>query len=305
MSNKILFFGNERLATGAQTSAPTLQALIDADYNVVAVVVAQAEAGKSRRERELEVATIAKAHDIPLLSPDKPADAIAEIVAFDAEIAVLIAYGNLLPEALLDVFPHGIINVHPSLLPLHRGSTPVESAILDGDHQTGVSLIRLTKLMDAGPVYAQQAVKLKGGETKPRLAEQLSLIGTNLVLEHLPGILDGSLQPVGQDDQQASYDERITKADGRLDWNKPAVRLEREVRAYLDWPRSRATIGSTDVIVTKAHIAEGSGTPGSLALSGKDLGIYTSENILMIDSLIPAGKKEMSAQAFLAGYKSI
>ncbi|PIZ62169.1 methionyl-tRNA formyltransferase [Candidatus Saccharibacteria bacterium CG_4_10_14_0_2_um_filter_52_9] len=305
MSNKILFFGNERLATGARTSAPTLQALIDAGYNVVAVVVAQAEAGKSRRERELEVASIAKAHDIPLLSPDKPAEAIDEIATFGAEIAVLIAYGNLLPEALLDVFPYGIINVHPSLLPLHRGSTPVESAILDGDVQTGVSLIQLTKLMDAGPVYGQQTVPLKGDETKPQLAQQLSLIGTKLVLEHLPGILDGSLQPVPQDDKQASYDEPIAKGDGRLDWNKPAVRLEREVRAYLDWPRSRTTIGSTDVIITKAHLAEGSGAPGSLALGDKQLGVYTAENILMIDSLIPAGKKEMSAEAFLAGYKSI
>jgi methionyl-tRNA formyltransferase len=303
MSKRILFFGNERLATGVHTGVSTLQALLASGYEVPAVIVAQSPDGKSRRERQLEVSAIAGQHGIPVLTPDGLLEARGQLAGFQAEAAVLVSYGKILPPAILNLFPYGIINIHPSLLPLHRGPTPIENAILGGDSQTGVSLIRLSDKMDAGPVYARQTVALDGTETKQALANRLSAIGSDMVLEYLPKIIDGSFKPSAQDDQAATYDRLITKDDSRLEWDKPAARLEREVRAYAGWPRSRTTIGFTDVIITGTHASQGAGKPGNLQLGDKQLGIYCGEGVLTIDSLIPAGKKEMAAAAFLAGYK--
>lgn len=297
MSRTIVFFGNERLATGVTTSAPALRGLLEAGYNVAAVVVAQNQPGASRQPRELEVATIAKKHNIAALTSH---DGLASL---KADAAVLAAYGKKLPQGTIDLFPRGIINIHPSLLPRYRGSTPIENAILDGAKQTGVSLMQLVAGMDTGPVYAQQPVSLSGQESKQELTDQLDSLGTELLIKNLPAILDGSLQPKPQNETEATYSKQIEKADGELDFAKTAGQLEREVRAYAGWPRSRTKIGNVDVIVTKTHVENGSGTPGKLWQNNQQLGIYTSENILAIDSLIPAGKPEMPAQAFIAGYK--
>jgi methionyl-tRNA formyltransferase len=302
-SKKILFFGNERLSTGVYSTVSTLQALIADGYQVAAVVVAQRPAGKSRRQRQLEVSVIAEQYGIPLLAPVDLSAARPELAEFGAEAAVLIAYGRIVPQAVLDLFPRGIVNVHPSLLPLHRGSAPIENVILSGARETGVSLMRLTAKMDAGPLYDQQAIALNGDETKQNLADQLGAIGVDMVLQYLPKILDGSAAPTPQNDSAATYDHMITKADGRIDWHKPAIRLEREVRAYNGWPRSQARLGTTEVIITSAHTEKASGQPGTLKTQDRQLGIYCGQGMLVIDSLVPAGKQEMSAAAFLAGYR--
>lgn len=305
MSKKILFFGNERLATGVTTAAPTLRGLIGAGYEIPAIVVAQNDTGKSRNARELEVAGVAAEHGIPLLSPADLKQARDELAAYGAQAAVLIAYGKIIPPEVLDIFPAGIVNIHPSLLPLHRGSTPIEAAMLDGAAETGVSLMRLSEKMDAGPLYAREKVSLNGEESKQALAGELAAIGTTILLEHLPAILDGSAQAAPQDETGATYDAHITKADGIIDWSKQAARLEREIRAYAGWPRSRARLGGTDAIITAAHTADGSGTPGELRIERKELAVYCGEGLLVIDTLVPAGKREMPAAAFLAGYKSL
>jgi methionyl-tRNA formyltransferase len=307
MSKKILFFGNERLATGVGTTAPALRGLIAASYEVAAVVVAQNDMGRSRKTRPLEVAAVAAEHGIPLLSPADLAEARGELAAYEAQAAVLIAYGKIVPAEVLAIFPSGLVNIHPSLLPLHRGSTPLEAVMLAGASETGVSLMRLSEKMDAGPVYARETVALTGAETKQALADKLSAIGSDMLLRQLPGILDGSSAPIPQIEADATYDAHINKADGNIDWLKPAVQLEREIRAYAGWPRSRATFGTTDVIITAARVAEGSsgGKPGSLVIEDRQLGVQCGKGLLVIDSLIPSGKREMPAAAFLAGYKSL
>lgn len=305
MSKTILFFGNERLATGVSTDAPALRKLIAAGYKVAAVIVAQNDIGRSRKARPLEVAEVAAEHDIPLLSPADLGDARDELAAYGAQAAVLIAYGKIVPPEVLSIFPAGIVNIHPSLLPLHRGSTPLEGAILSGAAQTGVSLMRLSEKMDAGPIYGRQTVPLQGTETKQDLADRLSDIGAEMLLDHLPAILDGSAQAVPQDEAAATYDAHITKADGLIDWSKPAVQLEREIRAYAGWPRSRTTLGATDVIITGAKAAEDSGEAGQVQIQSKRLRVYCGKGSLEVDKLIPAGKREMPAAAFLAGYKAL
>ncbi|HEX4774821.1 MAG TPA: methionyl-tRNA formyltransferase [Candidatus Saccharimonadales bacterium] len=301
MSKKILFFGNERLATGVATAAPVLQGLIEAGFEVAALVIAQSEPGQSRQPRQLEVAALAERHNIPVLALENLAESADQLRSFGAEAAVLVAYGKLVPPDIINLFPSGIINVHPSLLPQFRGSTPLESVILDGALETGVSLMRLVAEMDAGPLFAQQKVPLTGRETKQELADKLSKIGSEMVLQNLPKILDGSLRPQPQSGEP-TLSQQIEKQDGRLDFAKPAIRLEREVRAYAGWPRSHTTIGKTEVIITKAHVTEGQGPAGKTWQEGRQFGIYTTPGILVIDHLIPAGKKEMPAAAFLAGH---
>ena len=268
MSKTILFFGNEQLATGVQTGRPVLHALKEAGYNVV-------EASKNLNKDEL--------------------------AGYGADAGVLIAYGVIIPEEILELFP--IINLHPSLLPQYRGSTPIESAILDDATETGVSLMKLAPEMDAGPVYAQEKIELNGNETKQELADKLSDLGCRMIIDNLPAILNGSLQAKEQDHAAATYTKLINKEDGRLEWSKPAVQLEREVRAYAGWPRSYGKLAGTNIVITKASVRDGTGEPGTIYRDGKQLGIYAADGILMIESLIPAGKKEMSTEAFLAGYK--
>lgn len=301
--HKLIFFGNERLGTGLSTSVPVLQAVLAAGYQVTAVVVAQNEVGKSRSGRTLEIVQVAAAHNIPVLSPAKLAEAKDELEAFEAEAAVLVAYGKIVPQNIIDIFPRGIVNIHPSLLPKHRGPTPIESVILNSERETGVSLMKLGAKMDAGPVYAQTTVQLSGNETKQALAEQLIIIGKDMLLQHLPEILDGSLQPQSQDDNLATYDGLFEKADGILDFHETASQLERKVRAFAGWPRSRANIGTTEVIITQAHVIDVNGVAGTLWLGDRQIGVHASEGVLVIDRLIPAGKKEMDASAFLSGYK--
>lgn len=293
-SKSLIFFGNERLSSGfVPDGAPTLEALIDAGYDVKAVV-ANYEAGTSRKARELEIEAVARKHDIPVLLPDRPKDIIEELKAFGAEIGVLVAYGRIIPQSIIDIFPRGILNIHPSLLPRYRGSIPIEQAILDGATQTGVSVMGLVKEMDAGPIYAQQTVQLSGTETKQELTQKLLTIGGQLVLDVLPSALDGSAKPKQQDESQATFTSLINKTDGQMDLSKPAEKLEREVRAYAVWPKSRIELLGHQVVVTKAHVAQ-SNEDGALVVAA-------NPGYLEIQELTAPSGKKMTGADFLRGY---
>src|SRR5579884_3641132 len=161
---KLVFFGNERLATGVGTTAPVLRSLVSAGYQIKMVVSSHAEA-VSRSRRALEIVDVAHAYHIPVVLTGRPAEAADQLKRTYAEAAILVAYGKIIPQRIIDLFPKGIINLHPSLLPKLRGSTPVETAILNGLDETGISLMQVTAEMDAGPVYAQKRVPLSGQET--------------------------------------------------------------------------------------------------------------------------------------------
>lgn len=305
---RVIFFGNERLSSASATEAPTLQALIEAGYHIMAIVANQAQS-RSRRSRDLEVQQVADNHGIPVLLPDRPAEIIDTLRDMQPDIGVLVAYGRIVPSSVIDIFPSGILNIHPSLLPQHRGSIPVEAAILDGDSKTGVSIMQLAKAMDAGPVYLQQQLQLRGDETKQELTNRLLHMGKDALLACLPGVLDGSLQPVPQDDSQATYDALLQPSDSVIDAGKPAVRLEREIRAYAGWPKSRLTVAGKDCVVTQARVARADEIEQSsqhragdiFATSNKQIILTTADGSLVIEVLKPAGKSEMPAAAFLAG----
>lgn len=273
--------------------APTLEALIVAGYDVKAVV-ANYEAGTSRKARALEIEEVARKHDIPVLLPERPRDIIDELKSYDAEIGVLVAYGRIIPQSVIDIFPRGILNIHPSLLPHYRGSIPIEQAILDGVRETGVSVMGLVKEMDAGPIYAQARIELTGNETKQELTQRLLALGGKLLLDVLPSTLNGTAQPKPQDESQATFTSLLSKADGHMDLAKSAIRLEREVRAYAVWPKSRLELYGHQVVVTKARVAQNN-EDGALIIGA-------NPGYLEIEELIAPSGKKMTGADFIRGY---
>ncbi len=302
---RVIFFGNERIATAVNTACLTLTKLVEDGYEVMAVVVNN-EISASRNRRELEIADVAARYEIPVLAPKKPSDSIDQLKSYTADVGVLVAYGRIVPQSLIDIFPAGIVNIHPSLLPLHRGSTPIESVLLSGERKTGVSLMRLSSVMDAGDVYAYSELALHGRETKQELADTLLDLGSEMLVSILPRIVDGEIIGRPQDDRGATYDGMITKKHGSIDLTKPATQLEREIRAYAGWPGSHTVVAGKDVVVTAAHVAYNSVEnvdKKTIFIANKQLCLQTADGILVIDELKPAGKSAMPASAFLAGHR--
>lgn len=228
---------------------------------------------------------------------------------FSSRMGVVIDYGIIIPQPVIDYFPLGIVNSHFSLLPEWRGADPITFSILSGQSQTGVSIMMIVAALDEGPLLGQVPHSLRHDVTGPELTDELIKVSDAALADLLPQYAAGTLSPQPQleatilDNKEPTYSRKLTKADGVLDFNKTAAELERQIRAFAEWPRSRTTLGTTDIVVTKAHITDGSGVPGSLWLQDKQIGLHCQEGVLVIDSLIPAGKKEMTAQAFLAGYR--
>ncbi len=288
-TDRLIFFGTD------QFSVPTLQALLEAGFKVVGVVTRpDALVGRGRKLTPPPVKELAQRHHIPVLQPLKLAEAEDQIAKLKPDAGVVVAYGRIIPPSIMSRFAKGIINIHGSLLPKYRGASPIEATILNGDSVAGVSLIKINERMDAGEVYALCPIQLTGRETRPQLYDALSQFGARQLVAHLPSILGGRLSGKPQDDSQASYVSLITKEAGQLDLSKPAIQLEREVRAYLGWPGSRTTLASTEVTITAAHVAS--------EAPAKELAIATSQGYLVIDQLKPAGKREMTGREFLAGH---
>lgn len=291
-SKTILFFGTEDF------SAASLSALIKNGYHVAAVITKpDSLRGRGHKLVEPAVKTIALRHNIPVWQPHKLVDISSKIAALQPVAGVLASYGKIIPQQILDLFTPGIINVHPSLLPKYRGPSPIETAILNGDHETGVSIMKLVAAMDAGPIYTQDKYELTGTETKPELYGHLAEFGSNLLIKVLPDILGGVLEPVAQNETDATYTHMITKENGRLDLtNLTAAMAERQVRAYLGYPKTRLQIGTHEVIVTKSHISETGDT--ILDIQCKD------DQFLSVDELIAPSGRLMTKLAFLNGYQA-
>ncbi|MFZ3009698.1 MAG: methionyl-tRNA formyltransferase [Candidatus Microsaccharimonas sp.] len=290
MSKTILFFGTDEF------SVPALQALVDADYSIAAVITKpDSKQGRGQQLTQPLVKQIALERGITVWQPTKLTDIADDIKALGPIAGVLSSYGKIVPQSIIDLFTPGIINIHPSLLPKYRGPSPVETAILNGDSETGVSIMKLSAAMDAGPVYTQEKYPLNGRETAPELRKALSRMGSRLLIDVLPAILDGSSEGMLQDENSASYCRLLTKEDAFLDPSSMgAAEAERQVRAYLSFPRTKMTLLGQSVIVTKTHVSE---VPTSqLDQRAKD------GNFLIIDELIGPSGRQMDAASFLNGY---
>lgn len=290
MSKKIIFFGTEDFSLIA------LQGLVEAGYSVAAVVTKpDSKRGRSQKYVQPSVKPYALDHSIPVWQPEKLSEIKDKISSMGDVAGVLVSYGKIIPQSIINLFNPGIINLHPSLLPLYRGPSPIESAIINGDNRTGVSIMQLAAGMDSGPVYAQMVHPLSGIETKPDLYKTLAHAGTAILVSILPDILDGSLQPLAQNDADATYCKLLSKVDAWLDIDGlTAEQAERRVRGQLGFPKTKLKINEFEIIITKAHVAPEQKTP--LDIRFKD-GVYLS-----IDELVAPSGRTMTAGAFINGY---
>ncbi len=291
-SNKIVFFGSGPVA------AESLR-LLQKHIEVEAVIT------KSSTQYEMK----AVAENSPVLTANSKIELDSLLVEqkFTSRLAVLIDFGIIVSQKVIDNFELGIINSHFSILPEWRGADPITFAILSGQEVTGVSLMMLVEAMDEGPLVEYGEQPLNGSETGPVLTEKLIKLSDALLKHDLPRVFSGEAKggvPQSVTKRSVSYSRKLTKEDGILDFNKTAKELEAEIRAFIEWPKSRTEIAGKDVVITKAQVdPKASGTIGQVfKTNDKKLGIYTNSGALIVLELKPAGKKAMPVDAFLAGY---
>jgi methionyl-tRNA formyltransferase len=229
-----------------------------------------------------------------------------------SRLGIVIDYGFIINQDVIDYFPLGIINSHFSLLPEWRGADPITFAILSGQKETGISLMLITAGMDEGPILAYAPFDIRPGMTTPELTDELIELSDWTLQDILPAYIEGrvtarpQLEAALSDHTAVSFSRKLTKEDGILDFNKSAEQLEREIRAFAEWPRSRMILVDTPLTITEARVSDKKGgKTGTTWLEDKRFGVYCADGSLEISRLIPAGKREMTAEAFLAGYRHL
>ena len=241
---------------------------------------------------------------VPLLVPARlrAPESIAEVLALEPGLAVLADYGQLVPPPILDL-AHGALNLHPSLLPRHRGATPIPATILAGDTDTGVTLMRMDAGLDTGPIVATTRRQLTGGETAPELEADLAQRAAELLVEWLDPYLAGTRLPEPQPDEGATLTRPLRRADGRLDVTRPAIELERQVRAYDPWPGTwlETTAGKLGVLEAAVEALDFGGEPGTFLGDGRTLAVTTAKGRLRLVRVRPEGGRAMDAASFLNG----
>lgn len=290
-NNQIIFFGNEQLAQGIKAGTPIFDALLANNYQICALVLPAAHVRKP-----FPIAVKAEKAGIPIHYVAKGRELLPIIEQYQPQLGVLAAFGKLVPQSAIDAIPGGIINIHPSLLPKYRGTTPIEAPLLNGDTKTGVSVMRLVKEMDAGPLLAQGEVEITPETTKQDLYEALSQKGTELLLQVLPGALAKNAPETAQDEAQASFTAKLDKSMSELKFaEKGASELVREVVAFAGFPKSKTVLLNIPCTITKAHVADEAAT----ILDQK----CADGKYFVIDRLLPENSKEMDAKSFLNGHK--
>ncbi len=304
---RLLFAGSAGIA------APSLEAL-RREHDVVAVLTnPDRPAGRGRHQIETEISTVARAASIPVLKPEHLDGRFRESVrALQPELLVVFAYGHIFGPKFLDLFPRGGINVHPSLLPRHRGPSPIPAAILAGDAETGVTVQRLAIEMDSGDILLQRRLPLTGRETTDGLTEVMGAVGAELVREAVTRILE--LVPVPQEGSKATYCRLVEKNDGVIDWRLSAVEIDRMVRAYLPWPEAQTTFHDAPLHILEAalvepappgerHEGEPAPPPGRVVGVDTHAGILvqTGHGLLALRKLKLQSKKALNWKDFLNG----
>jgi methionyl-tRNA formyltransferase len=296
-SPRIVFMGSPDFAV------PTLQALHQ-HYPVVGVVTQpDRPSGRGRALTPPPIKVLAQELELPTIQPNrlKEPDAFSQLQAWSPDLIVVAAFGQILRPNVLDLPPLGCINVHASLLPRWRGAAPINAAILAGDEQAGVTIMKMDPGVDTGPTYTQRSLRIEATDTAITLSEKLSQLGADLLVESLPGILSGEIPPKPQPEEGVTYASMLKKEDGLLDFSQPAVVLERQVRAYQPWPGTFFLYEGQPLKVWQASLGDGKNEPDvQLVVNGKPA-VATSEGVLILEEVQPPGKKPMPGKAFLSG----
>jgi methionyl-tRNA formyltransferase len=298
---KIVFMGTPDFAV------PALRALIAAHDVIGVVTQPDRPAGRSRQIQISPVKAAALEHGIPVFQPEKlrRPEAVDTLRQWQADLYVVAAFGQILPQSVLDIPAHGAINIHASLLPRWRGAAPIQAAIRAGDAETGITIMKMDAGLDTGPILSQRALSIAPDETGQSLHDKLARLGGELLIETLPAYLNGAIQPQPQEDSLATFAPRIEKDEGRINWAEPAIAIERTVRAFTPWPGTFTTWKGRLLKILAAEAISGNGQPGMVLEHKDQLVVGTGEGLLMPTRLQLEGRGAVSAADFRRGYADV
>jgi methionyl-tRNA formyltransferase len=290
---KIIFIGTSQFAV------PALENLIKNDYNIISVITAPDKpVGRKQTITPLPVKQTALKYKLPILQPEKISEISSKIATLAPDLIIVAAYGQLISKSILDIPRLGCLNLHPSLLPKYRGPSPIQTAILNGDKTTGVTIILMDEKIDHGPIISQKEITIASDENYQTLEKKLAETAADFLIEILPRYIQGEIKPQTQDESKASYTKILTRQDGQIDWSKSAQEIERMVRAFYPWPGAWTYFNSQRVKILKAKAIE----KKEIVDAKKELILPTGEGFLLIEILQPAGKKPMTGQEFFRGH---
>ncbi|OMH39836.1 methionyl-tRNA formyltransferase [Desulfurobacterium indicum] len=299
----IVFMGTPDFAV------PSLEKLIENEAFNVSLVVTQPDkpAGRGRKLKSPPVKLVAEKYGIPVLQPERVKEnekLFEKLKEIAPDFIVVAAYGKILPKELLEIPKIAPVNVHASLLPKYRGASPIQSALLNGEDKTGVTIMRITEKLDSGDIYIQEETPISIDDTAQTLHDRLAVMGGSLLVRALPLIASGKLKPVPQNDSEATYCAQIKKEDGKIDWRDTAENIFNKVRAFTPWPSAFTHFNGKLLKITKTLPVEGQDKPGIVVDIDRE-GFYvgTGEGLLKILMVKPEGKREMSAGDFVRGYR--
>jgi len=300
---RVVFFGTPGFAV------PTLDALLSSSHAVVGVVTQpDRPRGRGQKTSDAPVKARALASKLPILQPDrlKSPDFVEAFTALRADLAVVAAYGKILPESLIATPRLGMINVHASLLPSYRGAAPVHRAIINGEPETGVTIMRVVKALDAGPMMATVRRPIGVDDTSDAVEADLARLGAPLLVDVVDQLAEGRATETPQDDSAVSYASRLTKDDGVVDWRWPARRIHNLIRGLHPWPHAFSYLDGRRLILLRSAADDepSRSQPGTvLDASGDRLTVATGQGRLHLLQLQPEGKRALSAREFLAGHR--
>ena len=298
---KIVFMGTPHL------SIPVLERIVDDGHEILAVYTQpDRTSGRGRRKAISPLKEYSVSKNYLVLQPENfrgNSSEINTLKKFDADIAVVAAYGILLPPDVLSAFRHGCINLHPSLLPKYRGASPVSSAILAGDEYTGVTIIQLDSGLDSGPILSQEKIKLQGDEFCDKLTMELFMLGSKLVSKTISEFATGNIKIVQQDHDKATFTGKLSRKDGLIDWTKGSDGIWKEIRAYNPWPGSHTNFNGKNLKIIEAEISTKYKLPsGYVSIHGDEVYIGTSDGSLNVKKLQAEGGKIVVASDFARGH---
>ncbi len=301
---RIAFAGTPAFAAAA------LQALVDSRFDV-ALVLTQPDrpAGRGLRESPSAVKQLALHRGLSVAQPQtlRNEEILAQLRSIAAQAMVVAAYGLILPSAMLDLFPAGCINIHASLLPRWRGAAPIQRAILAGDRETGISIMRMEQGLDTGPVYLTRTIPILPEDSAGSLHDRLSALGARCIVEALSQIAQGVLAPSAQPTDGITYANKITKAEAAIDWQRDSLEVDRQVRAFNPFPGAFSLLRSEPVKIWRGFATlRGQGTPGEILGCGPDgIDVACGKGMLKITELQKAGARRLSAAEFLHGMSPV
>jgi methionyl-tRNA formyltransferase len=291
-------------------AVPALHLLISNPYQIVAVYTQPDKpSGRSLQPVPPPVKILAMHHSIPVVQPETldTSSAFEELASYSPDLIVVAAYGRILPSTILSLPRFGCLNLHPSLLPRHRGSSPIANTVLCGDEVTGVTLMLMDAGVDSGPILAQRELRVSPEDTTGSLMPRLAQMGAELLLESLPLWIGGKIRPQPQDESQATFSRMLTKEDGEIDWKLPAVQLWRRIRAFDPWPGCYAWWKGRRLKVCEALPLAGGGEVGKVVAITEPapaaVGVGTGVGVLGLLRVQLEGRREISAADFVRGQR--